>query len=41
MGSGMRIFSKRGYGDRHYGTLPNRYPFPSLAPFTPFEYIEV
>jgi len=30
MGSGMRIFLKRGYMDRHYGTLPNRYPLPSL-----------
>jgi len=30
MGSGMGIFSKRGYGDGHYGTLPNGYPLPSL-----------
>jgi len=30
MGSGMGIFLKRGYGDGHYGTLPNGYPLPSL-----------
>jgi len=27
----MRIFIKRGYGDGHYGTLPNGYPLPSLC----------
>jgi len=31
MGSGMGIFLKRGYGDGHYGTLPNGYPLPSLS----------
>ena len=30
MGSGMWIFLKRGYGNGHYGTLPNGYPLPSL-----------
>jgi len=30
MGLGMGIFLKCGYGDGHYGTLPNRYPLPSL-----------
>jgi len=28
MGPGRRIFLKRGYGDGHYGTLPNGYPLP-------------
>jgi len=30
MSSGMGIFLKHGYGDGHYGTLPNGYPLPSL-----------
>jgi len=31
MGSDMGIFLKRVYGDGHYGTLPNKYPLPSLS----------
>jgi len=38
MGSGMGIFLKRGYGDGHYGTLPNGYPLPSLILSLPPSY---
>jgi len=31
MGTGTGIFSKCGYGDGHYSTLPIGYPLPSLV----------
>jgi len=45
MGTGTGIFSKYGYGDGHYSTLPIGYPLPSLIRFQigplSFEFVSV